>query len=66
MKPLIVAAATLPVFAGLSAGALAQVPPVDRSLFSNNHRLASARFGRNDVHPNLQCIQTGTPWEPLS
>ncbi len=66
MKPLIVTAATLSAFASTSAGAVAQVSPVDRSICCDIHGSASVRFGKNGVNPYFQCSQTGTPWEPLS
>ena len=61
-----VAAATLPAFARTSAGALAQVSPLDRSICCDIHGAASTRFGKNGAHPHFQCVQTGTPWEPQS
>jgi hypothetical protein len=66
MRRSILAAVTLPAFTLAIVGALAQVLRDDRSICCSNHRSASARLGENGVHPNFQCIQTGTPWEPLS
>ncbi|HYN60304.1 MAG TPA: hypothetical protein VET87_12220 [Rubrivivax sp.] len=57
----------MPAFTLTIAGALVKVSPSNAANNSNNRGCASARFGRNGVHPSyFQISQTSTPWEPQS
>jgi len=66
MRRLIFAAAVMPTFTVTISGTLLRVSPANGANSCNNRRPASARFGKNGVHPTFQSSQSSTPWEPQS
>ena len=66
MRRLIIAAPVMPALTATIVGTLLRVSPSNRANSRNNHGSASARFGKNSVHPTFLSSQTSTPWEPES
>ncbi len=66
MRRLTLAAAAMPAFTLTIAGAWVHASPANGANNCNNRGSASARLGKNGVHPYFLSSQTSTPWEPQS